>query len=181
MLAYPPAILRLLQMCALIKNYQHGRTRIGDRPGKIARRSEELNCWKRLCFKRPWVRSWFRWAAKWGGLEGGRRWQCEPRVWCSHSCVTRHRGTFTPTKVLAMKCSKWIKCQEYSIKWFSRSGLSSISHEQIREVAKCCISKQIWTKCSYHFEVKRANCRKEDFSSWNNAARLKAYSTELGR
>lgn len=151
MLARPPVILRLLDMGAIIENYHHGRTRIGDRPCKTARRSKTRLLEKAVLRGRKWGAGSGELLNEeaWGD---GRRWQCEPSVWCSHSCVIWHRGTFTATKALAMKCSKWIKCQEYSIEWFSRSGLSSISDERIGEVAKSSILKQIWTKCSYHFE-----------------------------
>lgn len=141
---------------------------------------EELSYWKGLRFERPWVRCWVRWAAKggsWGGVGGRGNVSPVSDAHIPVSCGTE--GHSHPPRLWLWNAVSELNAE--NIKWSSRRGLTSISYEQIGEVAKSWVLKQIWTKCSYCFEVKRANCRKEDCSAWNNAARLKAFSTELGR
>lgn len=166
----------LLQMGAVIKDYQHGRTRIGGRPCKIARWSKRSSITGKGCVFRG-----HEWGADSGELLNEEAWGVEgggnvsP---VSESHIPVSYGTDGHSQPPRNAVSE---LNAKNIKWSSRSGLSSISYEWIGEVAKSCILKQIWTKCSYCFEVKRANCRKEDCSAWTNATRRKAYSTELGR
>lgn len=168
-------------MDAAIKDYQHGRTRTGDRPCKIARLPKRRLITGKCCVLR---------GHEWGpgsgellneawreGVGGGGNVSPVSDAHIPVSCGTD--GHSHPPRPWLWNAVSELNAK--NIKWFNRSGLSSISYEWIREVAKSCILKQIWTKCSYHFEMKRANCRREDCSALNNAARLKAHSTELGR
>lgn len=177
MLSHPPVLLRLLQMGAVTKDYQHGRTRIGDRPCKTARWPKRSSITGKGCVLRG-----HEWGAGSGELLNEEAWGGGNVSPVSDAPIPVSYGTdghSQPPRPWLWNAVSELNAK--NIKWSSRSRLSTISYGQIGEVAKSCILKQIWTKCSYCFEVKRANCRKEDCSAWNNTARLKAYSTELGR